>query len=134
MSNGATAQDKLYSSTNDPVVGGSSSPAPMLEVVDVEAGKKGVPVILPAPVYNSPTGHVYELPADTITAVDSYCLIFSVPILNYYFANPIESFRFWSNRKKKYPWRKSKQASCAKSCVDRWCLGYLFLLLVPFSG
>ena len=57
MSNGATAQDKLYSSTNDPVVGGSSSPAPMLEVVDVEAGKKGVPVILLVPAYNLLLAH-----------------------------------------------------------------------------
>ena len=44
-------------------------------------GKKGVSVILPAPVYNSRTGNVYELPADTIKAFDSYCLFFAVPIL-----------------------------------------------------
>ena len=29
-----------------------------------------MPVILPAPVYNSRTGHVYELPVETIKAVD----------------------------------------------------------------
>ena len=31
-----------------------------------------MPVILPAPVYNSRTGDVYELPAETIIAVDDF--------------------------------------------------------------
>ena len=36
--------------------------------MDVE--KEAVPVILPAPVYNSLMGDVYELPVETIKAVD----------------------------------------------------------------
>ena len=31
-----------------------------------------MPVIMPAPVYNSLTGDVYELPAETIKAVDGF--------------------------------------------------------------
>ena len=46
------------------------TPAPAAEVINVDAEKKAVPVILPAPVYNSLTGDVYELPAETIKAVD----------------------------------------------------------------
>ena len=39
----------MIASSDDPATGGSlSSPAPTPEVVDVEAGTKGVPVILPA--------------------------------------------------------------------------------------
>ena len=49
--------------------GSSSSPAPTPEIVDIE---KGVPVISPAPVYNSRMGHVYDLPVDTIKAVDYF--------------------------------------------------------------
>ena len=33
---------------------------------------KSVPVILLAPVYNSLTGDVYELPAETMKAVDGF--------------------------------------------------------------
>ena len=77
MSNGATSQNELVASSDDPAAGGnSSSPAPTAaptaEAVDVEAGTKGVPVIFPAPVYISRTGHAYELPADTIKAVDDF--------------------------------------------------------------
>ena len=45
------------------------TPAPAAEVMDMDAEKKAVPVILPAPVYNSHTGDVYELPGETIKAV-----------------------------------------------------------------
>ena len=48
----------------------SHLPAPAAEVIEVDTEKKAVPVILPAPVYNSLTGDVYELPAETIKAVD----------------------------------------------------------------
>ena len=48
------------------------TPAPAAEVIDVGAEKKAVPVILPAPVYNSLTGDVYELPAETVKAVDGF--------------------------------------------------------------
>ena len=49
------------------------TPAPAAEVIDVDAEKKAVPVILPAPpVYNSLTGDVYELRAETIKAVDEF--------------------------------------------------------------
>ena len=50
----------------------SHTPAPAAEVIDVDAEKKAVPAILPAPVYNSITGDVYELPAETIKAVDGF--------------------------------------------------------------
>ena len=40
--------------------------------MDMDAEKKAVPVILPAPVYNSLMGDVYELPAETIKAVDGF--------------------------------------------------------------
>ena len=48
------------------------TPAPAAEVTDVDAEKKVVPVILPAPVYNSLTGDVYVLPVETIKAVDGF--------------------------------------------------------------
>ena len=48
------------------------TPAPAAEVIDVDAEKKAVPVVLPAPVYNSHTGDVYELPAETIKAGDGF--------------------------------------------------------------
>ena len=35
-------------------------------------GKEAVPMILPAPVYKSLTGDVYELPMETINAVDGF--------------------------------------------------------------
>ena len=50
----------------------SRTPAPAAEAIDVDAEKKVLPVILPAPVYNSLTGDVYELPAETIKAVDGF--------------------------------------------------------------
>ena len=64
MSSGATSQNELVAIGDDPSAGGSSSstaptPAPTPEAVDVEAG-------------NSCTGHVHELPADTIKAVDDF--------------------------------------------------------------
>ena len=37
-------------------------PAPVPEIIDVDAGKITVTVIVPASVYYSRTGHVYELP------------------------------------------------------------------------
>ncbi len=46
------------------------TPAPAAEVIDVDAEKKAVTMILPAPVYNSLAGDVYELPVDTIKDVD----------------------------------------------------------------
>ena len=48
------------------------TPAPAAEIIDVDAEHKAVPVILPAPVYNSFTGDVYELPAETIKVVDGF--------------------------------------------------------------
>ena len=48
------------------------TPAPAAEVIDVDAKKNAVPVILSAPVYNSVTGDVNELPAETVKAVDSF--------------------------------------------------------------
>ena len=50
----------------------SRTPAPAAKVIDVDAEKKDAPVILPAAVYNSRTGDVYELPAETIKAVDGF--------------------------------------------------------------
>ena len=40
--------------------------------MDVDAEKKAVPVISPAPVYNSLTGDVFELPAEMVKAVDGF--------------------------------------------------------------
>ena len=51
--------------------GTTSTPVPA-EVIDVEVEKKAVPMILPAPTYNSRTGDVHELPAETIKAVDDF--------------------------------------------------------------
>ena len=48
------------------------TPAPAAEVIDVDAENKAAPVILPAPVYNSLTEDVYELPAETVKAVDGF--------------------------------------------------------------
>ena len=42
------------------------TPASAAEVNDVDAQKIAVPVILPAPVYNSLTADVYELSAETV--------------------------------------------------------------------
>ena len=51
----------------------SHTPAPASIVVDVNAEKKAVPVILPARVDNSFTRDVYELPAETVNiAVDGF--------------------------------------------------------------
>ena len=46
--------------------------APTAEVIDVDAEKNAVPVILRSPVYKSLTGDVYELPMETIKAVDGF--------------------------------------------------------------
>ena len=46
--------------------------APAAVVIDVDAEKKAVPVILVAPVYNSLTGDVYELSAETIKAAGAF--------------------------------------------------------------
>ena len=48
------------------------TPAPAAEVINVDAGKKAVPVIWPAPVYNSLTGDMQDLPAETVKAVDGF--------------------------------------------------------------
>ena len=48
------------------------TPAPTAEVIDMDAEKKAVPVVLPAPVYNSLAGDVIELPAEKIKAVDGF--------------------------------------------------------------
>ena len=77
MSKGATFQNEVASISDSTASGGGSSsptptPAPAAEVIDVDAEKKSVPAILPAPVYNSRTGDVYELPAETIKAVDDF--------------------------------------------------------------
>ena len=42
------------------------------KVIDVDADQNAVLVFLPAPVYSSLTGDVYELPAETIKAVDGF--------------------------------------------------------------
>ena len=60
MSNGASSQNDLGFSSHDSTAGGSSpspasTPAPTQEVVDVEAGNKGVPVILREPACLSTT-------------------------------------------------------------------------------
>ena len=78
MSNGANSQNEVASDSDATASGGGSSspahktPAPVAEVIDVDAEKKAVPVILPAPGYNSLTGDAYELPAETIKAVDGF--------------------------------------------------------------
>ena len=82
MSKSATLQNEVASSSNATASpGGGSSlkslPAPTHtsvggRSVDVDMEKELVPVILPAPVYNSLTGDVYELPAETIKAVDGF--------------------------------------------------------------
>ena len=77
MSNGANFQNKVASGSDSTVFGSGSSspaptPAPAAEVVDVDAEKKAVAVIWPAPVHVSRTGSVYELPAETIKAVDYF--------------------------------------------------------------
>ena len=77
MSNGANSQNEVASSSDATASSGGSSspaptPAPAAEVIDVDAEKKAVPVILPAPVHNSRTGDVYQLPAETIKAVDDF--------------------------------------------------------------
>ena len=77
MSNGANSQNEVASRGDATASGGGSSspahtPAPAAKVIDVDAEKKAVPVILRAPVYNSRTGDVEELPAETIIAVDDF--------------------------------------------------------------
>ena len=78
MSNRAISQDEVaFSSDATASGGGSSSPAlaPALApemIDDVHAEKKAVPVISPAPVFNSRTGDVYEVPAETIKTVDAF--------------------------------------------------------------
>ena len=48
------------------------TPAPAAEVIDKDGEKNAVSVISPAPVYNSLTGDVHELPAEIIKAVDGF--------------------------------------------------------------
>ena len=78
MSNGANSQHGVASNSDATASGGGSSsqlphtPAPAAEVIDVDAERKAVPVILLAQVYNSLTGDEYELPAETIEAVDGF--------------------------------------------------------------
>ena len=77
MSNGAKSQNEVAFSSDATASGGGSSspaptPAPAAEVIDVDAEKKAVPVLLLASLYNSRTGDVYELPAETIKVVDDF--------------------------------------------------------------
>ena len=78
MSNGANSQNEMSPTVMPPLlVAGHRrqlprTPAPAAEVIDVDAEKKALPVILPALVYNSLTGRVYELPAETLKAVDGF--------------------------------------------------------------
>ena len=80
MSTGATPQNEVASSSGAAASGGGSSlksansltPALATEVIDVDAEKKALPAILPAPVLNSLTGDVYELPPEKIKAVDGF--------------------------------------------------------------
>ena len=77
MTNGANSQNEVASSSDATASGGgSSSPAPTspapaaeVKVIHVDAEKEAVPVILPASVYNSRTGDVYELLVGTIKAI-----------------------------------------------------------------
>ena len=48
------------------------TPAPGAEVIDVDPQKKAVLVILHAPVYNSLTEDVYDLPAEAVKDVDGF--------------------------------------------------------------
>ena len=74
MSNGANSQNEVASNGDATGSGGGSSspvpqtPAPTADVIHVDTGKKAAQVILPAPVHNSLTGDVYELPAETVKA------------------------------------------------------------------
>ena len=88
-----------------------------------------MPVILPAPVYNSHTRHVYDLPADTIKAVDSYCLFFAVPILEQW----LGGFLCESGLEVQIFVRSPEQASCAESDAEM-AVGSFVYLLVPFSS
>ena len=63
MSNGANSQNEVASSSDATASDGRSSsppptPPPAADVIDVDAEKKAVPVMLPTPVYNSRTGDV----------------------------------------------------------------------------
>ena len=58
MSNGANCLNEVASSSDATISGGGSfspapTPAPAAKVIDMNAEKKAVPVILSAPVYNS---------------------------------------------------------------------------------
>ena len=75
MSNGANSQNEVACRSDATTFGGGSSspgptPAPAANVID--AGTEAVPVSSPAPVYNSCTGYVWELPPETIKAVDDF--------------------------------------------------------------
>ena len=77
MRKGENSRNKLASSSDATAAGGGSSspaltPERAADVFDVDAEKKAVGVILPAPVYNSRTGDMYELPAETIKAVENF--------------------------------------------------------------
>ena len=78
MSNGAKSQNEV-ASNSDAIGsgGGTSSPAPTNTSAGGRSyrrgcGKESRPVILPAPAYNSLTGDVYELPAETVKAVKGF--------------------------------------------------------------
>ena len=78
MSNGANSQNEVASNSDATASGGGpSSSAPTHTSTGGRSyrrgrGKNAVPVTLPAPVYNSLTGDVYVLPAETVKAVDGF--------------------------------------------------------------
>ena len=79
MSKGATCQNEVASSSDATASGGgSSSPAPTHISAGGRSYRRGrgkeshAGDFSCAPVYNSLTGDVYELPAETIKAVDDF--------------------------------------------------------------
>ena len=79
VGNGAKSQNEVASNSYATGSGGgSSSPAPTHTSAGGRSyrrgrGKESRPMISPAPVYNSLTGDVYELPAETVNkAVDGF--------------------------------------------------------------
>ena len=53
-------------------------PAPVPKIIDVDAENNTVTVILPASVYHSCTGHVYELPV--VHVPKCTCVAVPVPV------------------------------------------------------
>ena len=109
------------------------TPAPTPEVVDVEAGKRGVPVISPSPVYNSRTRHVYQLPADRTKAVDSYICCSQCPSLEQwsglFLCHPDLELQILVRSQTQIMFVKSKQASRAKLDVEMVLGPFVYLLV-----